>query len=183
VTRLIVSVLGIVGVLIWLVGPAAAGNEALEPFLGPYAGKSDPVANDETLQRDLGVIIEEADDDGFRLTWTTARNKAYGRRKEREISIEFVPIRREGMFSSAMRRNKFGHHVPLDPLKGDPYVWAKVQDKTLLIHALIITEDGGYEMQTYKRALVDGGLDLRFDRIRDGINLRSITGTLRRLDN
>ena len=161
--------------------PALAGGDELKPFYGTYIGQSDPVAGGEAVKRDLGVHIVPADDNGFRLTWTTARHKSDGRRKEQEITIEFVPIRREGLYSSAMRRNKFGHRIPNDPLKGDPYVWARIHDKTLTVHALVITEDGGYEMQAYTRTLVESGLNLRFDRIRDGVTLRTITGSLRRI--
>ena len=182
VTKTVGSILVIAGFMMWFAGPPAlADTEELKSFYGTYVGQSDPVPGGERLKRDLGVSIVPTDDNGFRLTWTTARHKRDGRRKEHEITIEFVPIRREGLYSSAMRRNKFGHRIPLDPLKGDPYVWARVLDKTLTVHAMIITEDGGYEMQVYKRTLFDSGINLRFDRVRDGITLRSITGTLRRV--
>ena len=80
-----------------------------------------------------------------------------------------------------MRTNVFGQVVPLDPLKGDPYVWARIEDGALRIHALIIREDGGYELQIHNRVLTASGLDLSYSRIRDGEVLRTVTGSLRRL--
>jgi hypothetical protein len=153
--------------------PASADDTELAPFFGTYVGHSDPADDGEKVKRDLGVSIEPADDDGFRLTWTTVRHKLDGRRKEDKITIDFLPVRRQGIFSSAMRRDKFGHRIPLNPLKGDPYVWARV-------YAMRIRADGGYEMQVYDRTLVGDGLALVFSRVRDGETLRSITGTLRR---
>ena len=49
------------------------------------------------------------------------------------------------------------------------------------MYALHITESGGYEMQTYARTLVEDGLLLRFSRNRDGVQLREVTGSLKRL--
>ena len=56
----------------------------------------------------------------------------------------------------------FGHFTPLDPMAGEPYLWAHLSDDTLTVQALLITEDGGYEIQTYERRLAPHGLDLTF---------------------
>ncbi len=72
----------------------------------------------------------------------------------------------------------FGNAVPLDPLKGDPYVWARVEGDTLTVFALHVLEDGGYEMQTYARKRIPEGIDLKYSRIRDGETLRTVEGTL-----
>ena len=80
-----------------------------------------------------------------------------------------------------MRKNLFGQTVPLDPLKGDPYVWARIVGDELRVHALIIREDGGYKLLSYDRVLTEIGLDLYYSRIRVGELLRVVTGTLKRL--
>ena len=77
-----------------------------------------------------------------------------------------------------MRTNVFGQAVPLDPLKGDPYVWARIEGDALRVHALIIRQDGGYELQIYNRVLTTTGLELSYSRIRDGEVLRTVDGTL-----
>jgi hypothetical protein len=48
-------------------------------------------------------------------------------------------------------------------------------------YALFVTENGGYEMQTYEYTLVPGGLDLRYSRVRDGEVLRTVTGKLKKV--
>src|SRR5581483_11801608 len=71
--------------------------------------------------------------------------------------------------------------VPLDPLRGDPYVWARIQGATLTVSALLITDDGGYEVHVYDRTLIAGGLLLEHSRVRDGAVLQTVTGTLKRV--
>jgi hypothetical protein len=80
-----------------------------------------------------------------------------------------------------MHRDVFGYSGPLDPLKGEPYVWARIAGSTLTVYTLRIIDDGGYEIQTFDRTLTSDGLDLRFSRQRDGKVLQPITGTLKRI--
>ena len=168
---------------LWALAPgqASAGEPSFEAFFGSYVGRSVASAEGDTAPRDLSVHIEESGD-GFKVDWATVRQLADGSTRRRALSIVFQPTKRSGIYGSAMRSDKFGHRVPLDPLKGDPYVWAKIQGRTLTVYALVITEEGGYEMQVYERTLTESGLDLRFARVRNGLRLKLITGTLTRQD-
>ena len=68
---------------------------------------------------------------------------------------------------------------PINPLnEGDPFVWATIKGDTLTVYALLITEAGGYELQTYARTLTADGMRLSFTRLRDGQQLKAITGVL-----
>jgi hypothetical protein len=80
-----------------------------------------------------------------------------------------------------MRTDVFGNAVPKDPLVGDPYMWARLDKDKLWRYALFVTENGGYEMQTYEYTLVPGGLNLRYSRVRDGEVLRTVTGKLKKV--
>jgi len=166
--------------------PAAAqdtlGDAPIEAFFGRYSGQAISSMDEGLSKRDLSVEIKDAGYGGFILDWITITRDEAGDRKRKSYSITFRPAQRNGIFGSAMRRDKFGNAVPLDPLTGDPYVWARIQGKTLTVHALHITQDGGYEMQVYDRTLVPGGMELRFSRIRDGKQLKLLTGTLVRFD-
>lgn len=159
----------------------AAHAADFDRFLGSYQGEVNTTIDGDEVKRDLSVEIAEIDD-GFRVKWTTTTIQPDGREKSKSYSIDFIPTDREHIFRSAMKKNLFGGREPLDPMKGDPYVWADINGDTLTVHALIVTEDGGYEMQTYDRTLVEGGLDLRFNRIRNGESLREIQATLRRVN-
>ncbi len=150
-------------------------------FFGTFVGETSDISQGNELRRDLTVAISPTDD-GFRVEWKTVSVKTDGRSKEKAYSIDFFPSQREHIYSSAMKANLFGGRQPLDPMKGDPYVWAHFEGDTLVINALLITDDGGYEMLTYNRTLVAEGLLLEFDRIYNGIPQKRVEATLTRVD-
>ena len=160
-------------------GPSFA-DHAVEPFFGDFVGRSISLHQEGLSERDISVSIQPSGNKEFLLKWTTITHKADGRTKHKSYAIIFQPSGRANIFSSAMRKDVFGHKSPLDPLKGDPFVWARIDGKALIVYALIITDSGGYEMQEYTRTLSEKGLDLRFTRIRNGKPQRTITGTLER---
>jgi hypothetical protein len=45
---------------------------------------------------------------------------------------------------------------------------------------MLITDDGGYEMQVYRRTLTDDGMSLSFSRNRNGQELKTVYGVLAR---
>jgi hypothetical protein len=161
--------------------PAAAGDDRpIADFFGQYRGKSISEAGDELSPRDLDVQIGKWQNDGFTLHWTTVIRRA-DKPKHQSYTINFRSSNRSSIYGSAMHRDQFNNTVPLDPLKGEPYVWARILDATLTVYALLITDDGGYEMQVYDRTLTPSGMSLRFSRLRDGQQLRLITGELERV--
>jgi hypothetical protein len=153
----------------------------LAAFYGSYVGQAVSESDGEISNRDIAVEIR-AHKKGFKLKWSTVTKRADGRLKRKAYEVNFVGSGTETVYASAMRRNLFGKAVPMDPLKGDPYVWATLVGSTLTVHAMIITESHGYEMQTYRRTRTDAGLDLVFNRVRDGERLRDVTGTLVKVD-
>ncbi len=171
------SIFLVLGLLILGTGQAMAAP--IDPFVGKFTGRSISTGESGVSARDLAVTIEKAGK-GFRLSWTTVSKRADGSLKRKAYRIDFKPSVRKSIFSSSMRKNKFGRSVPLDPLKGEPYVWAKIEGKTLTVYAMMITDQGGYEMQVYRRTLTDQGLALSFSRFRDGQKLKTIEGTLQR---
>ena len=67
----------------------------------------------------------------------------------------------------------------MDPMKGEPYAWARIEGNKLTVFVLIVTDDGGYEMQTFDRILTsDNNLNVKFSRIRDGEKFKSVETTL-----
>ncbi|RCK21690.1 hypothetical protein [Thalassospira lucentensis] len=166
--------------LSWLFLPISAQAASIEPFLGEYHGETIEHAEGELQARDLDVKIVKADR-GFIVDWTTVIHKSDGREKTASLNIEFYGTDRPDIYGSAMRSGLFGKRVPNDPLKGEPFFWARIVDRTLTIHALYITDDGGYEMQVYERKLDDeGNMELIFKRFRNGEPIRDVTGKLLR---
>ena len=156
----------------------AAPTPVYQPFIGRYLGRATLADGKETQQRDLSVAIT-AVDDGFLLAWKTIayyNNKA----KTKHYSIAFKASQRTNIYRSAMKKNLFGAPQPLDPMKGDPYIWARFKDNTMTVYALLITDDGGYELQVYDRTLTKDGLQLTFRRFRNHKILKTISARLLR---
>ena len=164
----------------WLILPVAGHAASIDPFLGDYHGASIEHAEGELGARDLDVQIKKSER-GFVVDWATVIHKSDGRDKTVSLSIEFYGTDRPDIYGSAMQTGLFGKRVPNDPLKGEPFFWARIVGKTLTIHALYITDDGGYEMQVYERTLDDdGNMELVFKRFRNGKPVRDVTGKLLR---
>jgi len=127
--------------------------QAQEPlydkFFGKYSGQVD-VTGDQT--RNLEVEINSIKN-GFNVSWKTIKSDQSGSGKTKSYSIDFIPSDRNGIYGSAMKTNLFGGQEALDPMKGEPYFWAKITNQTLTIFGMLITEDGDYEIQRYDRTL------------------------------
>ena len=169
-----------------VIGLAATTVEArpwlVDNFYGTFEGVSDAVTESEFSPRDLRVTIR-SDDDGFIVDWSALMTKADGRVKRTEYSIAFEPTHRENIYQSMMRTDLFGHMVPLDPMRGDPFVWATIDENTLTIYALLITVSGAQDLQIYSRTLTRSGLSLDFTRFYGTSPIRHVTATLRKVAN
>ncbi|MEM7254392.1 MAG: hypothetical protein AAF493_23480 [Pseudomonadota bacterium] len=174
------SMIGWLAAAMMIPTTAVAGDSPWARFFGTYAGRGDTTVDGELTARDLSVKIQKAPK-GFSVSWTTVIRKVDGRIKRKDYTIRFVPTQDQHLYSSAMRVNMFGKAVPLDPMKGEPYVWATLKGDTLTVHALELTDTYGYEMQVYERRLTDDGLALKFSRVRDGERLRDVHASLVRI--
>jgi hypothetical protein len=159
--------------------PNTALADNIAPFLGSYKGSADIDENGTSVRRDMSVQVAETDD-GFSVSWTSATYKPDGRIKEKYYTIEFTPSARDGIYSSAMQTNVFGKQIPLNPLKGEPFVWSRIVNDTLTVFSLFINEAGNYEMQEYHRTLAEGGLNLEFRRFKNGEKVRVVDTFLAR---
>lgn len=159
------------------VSPASATS--IDPFLGSFEGNVEFDNNGTVERRDMNVEITETDR-GFSVSWTSVSYKSDGRTKENSYTIAFRPSERENIYASAIKPNVFGKLVPLDPLKGEPFVWARIEGQTLTLFSLFIDENGDYEMQEYHRTLAEGGLQLEFRRLNNGAEVRTIETFLTR---
>lgn len=172
-------VLGQATLLALLLSVSAALAD-IAPFVGSYAGSADIELQDGSVQkRDMSVKIGETDD-GFEVEWTSVSYRSDGRTKAKTYKIEFIPSGRGDVFAAAMQRNVFGHAVQLDPMKGEPYVWARLEGPTLTVYSLFVREDGGYDIQQFDRTLAENGLDLHFTRFGNGVKDREVKTFLAR---
>ncbi|SLN70607.1 hypothetical protein [Ruegeria meonggei] len=169
------------GILFWTaLSTVQAFAADISAFVGDYVGSATVVDGDGTeTPRDMSVSIHE-NRQGFNVSWKTTTYKLDGRVKDQKFSIDFNPSDRSDVYSAAMKRNVFGHEVPLDPMQGEPFVWGRIEGDTLTVFSLFIGETGDYELQQFDRTLADGGLNLSFSRFRNGIKSRSVETFLKK---
>ncbi|MEP1767330.1 MAG: hypothetical protein ABJJ53_11905 [Sulfitobacter sp.] len=169
---------------LWFVLALLCGNTVcaapLEAFAGAYVGEAEFVDNGQIKRRDMSTSIEKTKE-GFTVSWTSVSYKEDGEKKAKSYSIEFIPSDRANIFKSAMGKNLFGQDTPLDPLKGEPFVWARLEGDTLSVFSLFINEVGEYEVQEFHRSLVEQGLELVFLRVHNGVAEKEIRTTLVRV--
>ena len=159
--------------------PSFGFASGITPFVGTFAGQAEFEENGQTQKRDMSTTIEETKN-GFTITWTSVTYKSDGRTKAKTYTIEFLPSQRDNIYQAAMKSNLFGKAVPLDPLAGEPFVWARLVDDTFSLYSLFINEAGEYEIQEFHRTLVEAGLELVFLRVRNGAPEREIRTVLQR---
>ena len=149
-------------------------------FAGSYHGSAEVVSSDGSASpRDMSVEIVKADD-GFNVNWTSVTHRSDGRITEKSYSIDFVNTDRPNVYAAAQKKNVFGHSVQLDPMQGEPFVWARITGDTMTVYSLFVGDDGGYELQQFDRTLVENGLYLDFMRVRDGEQQKSVSTLLER---
>ena len=153
--------------LVFVLLPGISWAADIDRFLGTYTGEAEFVFDGKPEHRDMSVTIESAGK-GFSVTWTSVSTRSDGRKKTKTYTVEFRPSDRPHIFGAATKMNVFGKKVPLNPLAGEPYVWARVDGDTFTVFSLYINEVGEYEMQEYHRTLADGGLDLVFRSVSPG---------------
>ena len=174
------SVSVILASLLCLARPASADSPPFERFFGRFEGEAVVDARGRMSTRTTSVEIRPVDR-GFTVKWVTVVPKPEGKEAQKAYSVKFKPTKREGIYVSAVRKDLFGKAVPNDPLKGEPFSWAKISGDKLTVYTLMITDSGEYEMQTNERTLTPDGIDLQFSRVRDGELVLTVTGRLGRV--
>ncbi|MCD9146771.1 hypothetical protein [Pseudophaeobacter flagellatus] len=162
----------ITAIVLLLATPLSAHE--VEDFFGRYSGTATfETATGEEIERGITVEIAESGK-GFSVQWTTISEQEDGRRKVKSYDVSFLPSDREGIFAAAMQRDLFGHAEQHDPMKGRPYVWARLTGDVLTVFSMFIHPNGDYEIQQYDRSLTETGLHLVFRSHRNGVALRQI---------
>ena len=165
-----------------ILAAAPALADSIDPFIGTYVGTAQVLGpnGEVTEERDMDITIAEERGGGFKITWinvtrVSGRRDVSGvRRRVDEVTLE--PGDREGLFLEQARRSLFERRQDIDVIAGDPMRWARIDGNRLGIFSLVVTDDGGYALQSYERILTEEGLDIEFNRVEDGEVTRRIIG-------
>ena len=171
--RSIVAVIALTAALPIGLGGALAAD--LERFYGTYVGSgaAEQLFANTTDQRDLDVTVEPYKENGFSIKWITVTRGADGQRtddgvKRNEIEEDFVPFEdRPNVFVLDARGGLFQKSELPNPLRGEPMRWAKVDGDEMTVFSMAIRDDGGAELQIYRRRLTERGMDVSFLRMHD----------------
>jgi len=170
----------LVGVVLFGLAPALAEDVAIKPFLGTYEGTT-LLSNEEIKSRELKVAITPAEDGGFRVEWQTTLYKPRDDVRRKTQSLEFRRSAENPKLYAAVPSDVTAGMDPShDPLDGAPYAWARIDDRTLTINVLTISEDGDWVVQVYDRVLTKDGMALSFVRVRNAHVEQRLWGTLER---
>lgn len=164
------------GLLVAAGGIVSAAAAELTDFYGTWRGEALAETRGDVAEpittRDLDVsITPETGGDDFTVTWSTVLRAGRGDGERKTASRTFRPSGRPGIWRT---------RGPGDPMRQAGYAWARLQDDTLSVYTLTITDSGGYEMHVYDRAIEGDHMDLRFTRLEDGRVVRLVSGRLRR---
>lgn len=159
--------------------PTFGSGAEVDRFAGHFMGEAETILEGEIKPRMIEVSVVPGEE-GFSLSWTSTSFKESGKNKEASYSIEFVSSERDHIYGSAMQTNIFGKQVPLDPLKGEPFVWSRFEGDTFSVFSLFINQAGDYELQEYHRTLAEGGMNLLFRGVNNGVPQREVRAFLAR---
>ena len=159
-----------------LLAPVQARDLSIAAFYGNWRGS----ALSETelsvyfrlTARDLDVTIRPAPG-GFTIAWTTVLRQK-GDPGNPDIQRKSAML----AFVSAGRPSLWRATTSGDPIAGQALTWARIKGQTLTVTSMAITDDGGFEMQIYRRTLSARGMELEFTRLRDGEPVRTARGRL-----
>ncbi len=172
-----------------------AERAALAEFYGHYAGQASFLTDSGAFKRDLDLKISRfnwADQvlPGFTLEWSFATFKNgsdspgmkryrydFARvppRSDDDTTELYVPLPHLASGKDLARSN--------DPRGEIQAIWANLSGRTLTVYALVVTDDGDYEMQVHNRTLTASGIDLEFARYNRGKRTRYIRATLKRVE-
>ncbi len=160
-------------------GTAQGADARIGAFAGSYQGSGVADGRDSIYftitARDLDVTIKP-NGAGFEISWTTViHNGGPSSRPQRKSEkVEFVA-------ADPKKSNIFRAATPGDPMAGQPYYWARIAGQTLIVYALSVAPNGGYDLSSWSRTLTPAGMELVFRRQRDGEGTRVVKGKLAKL--
>lgn len=157
-----------------------------DKFYGSYVGSgtAERVSENITEQRDLDVTVEPFKNSGFTVKWITVVRGADGARvgddvKRREVEENFIPLEdKEDVFILAPKGGLFKKAEMPNPLLGEPMRWATIENGSMTVYSMAISDSGGSELQVYRRTLTEKGMDISFLRMEDETIELRMSGTL-----
>ena len=172
----------LIGMLLLVPMAGWANQSAIDPFVGIYEGVSVTDPSGVLTAGDIGIRIRRLDDD-FIIDWHSVITDAQGvRRRNHEVHFQPNPRHigehRQDVYREALRRSISGSSRPADPMQGESLFWSRIDEDTLTIYRMQISEDGSQDLQIYAFTRAGERMLLHFKHMRDDRLLQSVMGVL-----
>jgi len=169
----------ILGLWVAMAAPSGADEAALAKFYGQYRGKgiaeSPRAESMELTSRTMDLSIRPSGN-GFEVIWSAVilgDRSAVGRRADRKTSrVVFEVVEGADFYLGRGSRN---------PASGAALWWARVDGRRMIVQVLQIDRAGKLDHQTYVRTLTETGLNLDYKREEEGIRVRRVRGSFKRV--
>lgn len=189
-------------------GPVYAADAAVDAFFGVFQGETTFLTATGAKKRGISVSFSPVSDampgvDGVEVSWTTLSKRADGTFNSKTHDAVFVPADpaetifvavkssgsaedistlEEGQDDTRDEGKVVAPRSPRDPRGTAPYLWGRIKENTFSIYVVVVTEEGGYEIQIYNRTLTKEGMTLVYSRNRAGEHLKLLEAFLKRTE-
>ncbi len=185
-------------------GTLSAADAPVDAFYGVFEGETTFLTATGAKKRGISVSISPVPDalpgvTGVEVSWTTLSKRSNGKAKSKTHDAVFVPADPAETVFVAVRFSGAAEDIaklesneaekpdapvtapqrsPGDPRGTAPYLWGRIKGDTFSIYVVVVTEDGGYEIQVYDRTLTKEGMTLVYSRNRAGEHLKLLEAFL-----
>lgn len=179
------GLVAVYALLLCAASPRAADGP-LEPFYGDWQGVDLEVhaaaTELEPTADDLDVAIRP-DGDGFHVRWTTFQRGGRDGMARQAYEARFGATERPGVFAFAQKPGSlfgrlFAAPATGNPLEGETLLWARLQDGTLILYSLGLTEQGGFDLNRHAWTPGDDGMSVTYTRRTEEGEVTRIAGRL-----
>ena len=149
----------------------AQAASTVESFVGQWAGRGITSSLDAVPRltvRDLDLVIEKQDNEGFTISSTYAQLSPV-EQIPRTSMLVFEPSGTSGLWQAQERCN---------PVQSLGCAWARLSANSLVVTVFNLDQDGHAEFQVFDRTVIDSKMNLAFKRVVDGEIKRSVKGNL-----
>lgn len=167
--------------LVWLCisNTTYGATTAIERLAGRYVGVNVGEATTSVTPAPSDIHLDmQPSGQRFVLRWQSLSVLATGTRHHYEVVFKKTP--RSGIYLAEMGCDLFGNARPLDPGRGEPYMWAYIGDAELTLYAMYIANDGSHDLSRYLYRWAGDSVTLKYERVRNEQPIERLQAVLRR---
>ena len=168
---IIVSALAVGGFVVVAPTQFAQAAATVESFVGQWAGRGITSTLDAVPRltvRDLDLVIEKQDNEGFTISSTYVHLSP----------VEQIPRSRTLVFEPSGTSGLWQAQDGCNPFQNLGCAWARLSANSLVVTVFKLDQDGHAEFQVFDRTVIDSRMNLTFKRVVDGEIKRSVRGDL-----